>query len=108
MATQSSSTSAGGGSTNTPTIVEVLETTRNPNVWCNFNLVKLSDGTIKANYKHCDKFLKHKSNSTLRMHTDKYCEGLKSVLEAGQTSMSREEVFLHTERSGVDNNLQAL
>nr|GEX08084.1 transposon TX1 putative 149 kDa protein [Tanacetum cinerariifolium] len=82
MATQSSSTFIDVGFKNTPTIVEVLETTRNKNVWCNSNLVKLLDGTIKAHCKHCDKFLKHESNSTLKMHIKKYCEGLKSVPKA--------------------------
>ncbi|KAL6525593.1 hypothetical protein OROHE_015900 [Orobanche hederae] len=85
MANQSSS-----NSTNALEIVEVIETTRNQKIWCNFNLVKLSDGQLKAHCKHCGKFLKHESNTTLKMHTDKYCDGLKSVSEAGQTSMSRE------------------
>ncbi|GKE02422.1 hypothetical protein Tco_1390405 [Tanacetum coccineum] len=100
MATQSSSSSADVSSTDTPTIVEVFETTRNKNVWCNFNLVKLSDETVKAHCKHCGKFLKHESNSTLKMHTDKYCEGLKSVPEAGQASMSREGGIFAYEAKG--------
>ncbi|KAL6513322.1 hypothetical protein OROGR_020808 [Orobanche gracilis] len=45
---------------------------------------------VKAHCKHCGKFLKHESNSTLKTHTDKYCDGLKSIPEAGQASMSRE------------------
>ncbi|KAL6580204.1 hypothetical protein OROMI_008228 [Orobanche minor] len=85
MATQSSS-----ASTNANEIVEILETTRNQKVWCNFNFVKLSDGQLKDHCKHCGKFLKYESNSTLRLHTEKYCEGLKSVPESGQASMSRE------------------
>ncbi|PWA58768.1 zinc finger, BED-type, Phospholipase-like, Homeodomain-like protein [Artemisia annua] len=68
MATQASSTFTGIGSSNAPTIVEVLETTRNPKVWCKFDMVTLSDNTIKARYKHCSKFLKHQSNSTLKYH----------------------------------------
>ncbi|GKD90023.1 hypothetical protein Tco_1365530, partial [Tanacetum coccineum] len=89
MATQASSTSTGVGSSNAPTIVEVLETTRNPKIWCNFNLVKLSDGSIKAHCKHCGKFIKDIFNSTLRGHTDRYCEGIKSNPKADQASMSR-------------------
>ncbi|GKC34007.1 hypothetical protein Tco_1046391 [Tanacetum coccineum] len=89
MATQSSSTSAGVGSTNTPTIVEGS---------CRMAQLRLI----------VSKFLKHESNSTLRMHTEKYGEGLKSVPEADQRPMSQEGVFLYTRRSGVDNNLQAL
>ncbi|GJY09564.1 zinc finger, BED-type, phospholipase-like, homeodomain-like protein [Tanacetum coccineum] len=53
MATQASSTSTGVGSSNALTIVDVLETIRNPTVWCNFNPVKLPDGTMKAHCKHC-------------------------------------------------------
>ncbi|KAL6509015.1 hypothetical protein OROGR_023122 [Orobanche gracilis] len=90
MAAQGSSTSTGMGSSNAPEIVEVIETSRNPAIWCRFNLVKLSDGQLKTHCKHCGKFLKHESNSTLKTHTDKYCDGLKSVPEAGQASMSRE------------------
>ncbi|GJS16345.1 hypothetical protein Tco_0410817 [Tanacetum coccineum] len=90
MATQASSTSTGVDSTNASTVVEVLDTTRNLSIWCNYNLVKLSDETIKAHCKHCGKFLKHESNSTLKGHTDRYCEGLKSNPKAGQASMSRE------------------
>nr|GEX40181.1 hypothetical protein [Tanacetum cinerariifolium] len=45
---------------------------------------------MKAHCKHYGKFLKHESNSTLKMHIDKYCEGLKFIPKAGQASMSRE------------------
>ncbi|GKC01646.1 hypothetical protein Tco_0987782 [Tanacetum coccineum] len=53
MATQFSSTSVGVGSSNASTIVAVLETTRNPKIWCNYELVKLSDESLKAHCKHC-------------------------------------------------------
>ncbi|GKE39672.1 hypothetical protein Tco_1463077, partial [Tanacetum coccineum] len=43
----------------------------------------LLDGTMKAHSKHCGKFLKNESKSTLRTHTKKYYKALKSVPEAG-------------------------
>lgn len=88
MATRASSTSTGVGSLNEPVIVAVLETKRNPNAWCNFNMVKLSDGNTKPHSKHCYKFLKSESNSMLKGHIDNYCEALKSNPEARQASMS--------------------
>ncbi|GKB43860.1 hypothetical protein Tco_0888802 [Tanacetum coccineum] len=54
MATQPFSTFVGVGSSNAPTIVAVLETTRNLEIWCNYELVKLSDRSLKAHCKHCD------------------------------------------------------
>ncbi|GKD60169.1 hypothetical protein Tco_1297678 [Tanacetum coccineum] len=74
MATQSSSTSAGVGSTNTPTIVEGS---------CRMAQLRLI----------VSKFLKHESNSTLRMHTGKYGEGLKSVPEAVNDPCHKREYF---------------
>ncbi|GKD96450.1 hypothetical protein Tco_1380347 [Tanacetum coccineum] len=63
MATHSSSTFASVGSSNAPMI---------------------------AHCKHYGKFLKHESNSMLKMHTDKYCKGLKFIPEVGQASISWE------------------
>ena len=81
MATQASSTFAfaGVGSSNAPTIVEVIPTTQKPELWCHFNKVKLSDNSIKAHCKHCGHFLQPNSNSTLQFHVDKYCERLKLI-----------------------------
>ncbi|GJY17510.1 zinc finger BED domain-containing protein RICESLEEPER 2 [Tanacetum coccineum] len=53
MATQSTSTSVGVGSSNEPTIVEVIETTRNKEVWKHFDYCKMSDGSKKGRCKHC-------------------------------------------------------
>jgi hypothetical protein len=90
MATQSSSTSAGVGSSNAPTIVQVLVTKRNPEIWCNYDKVLLSDGSTKAFCKRCGKFLKADSNSTLKSHATKYCDGVKSNPESSQATMSRD------------------
>ncbi|GKA56289.1 hypothetical protein Tco_0755361 [Tanacetum coccineum] len=49
------------------------------------------DGSTKAQCKHCLHFLSASSNSTLKNHINqKYCEALKSVTEAGQSSMARD------------------
>lgn len=90
MATQSGSSSTGIGSTTQPIIVEVLETSRRPEIWCNFNLVRLSDNTTKAHCKYCGHFLSAASNSTLKTHTEKYCEPLKATPREGQASVARD------------------
>ncbi|GJT37043.1 zinc finger BED domain-containing protein RICESLEEPER 2 [Tanacetum coccineum] len=91
MATQSSSTTTGVGSSSVPTILEILTTTRNPDVWQHFNLCKMSDNSTKAQCKHCFGFLSSGSNSTLRNHINHpHCEALKTVPEAGQSSMARD------------------
>ncbi|GJW88250.1 hypothetical protein Tco_0163590 [Tanacetum coccineum] len=51
----------------------------------------MSDGRTKAKCKHCFHFLSLGSNSTLKAHMNqKYCEALKSVLKACQSSMARD------------------
>nr|GEZ39215.1 zinc finger BED domain-containing protein DAYSLEEPER [Tanacetum cinerariifolium] len=91
MATQSSSTSVGVGSSNEPTIVEVIETTRNKEIFQHYDLCKMSDGSKKGRCKHCGKFINASSNSTLRLHFEKpYCPVLKIVPDGDQSSMSRE------------------
>ncbi|GJT15830.1 retrovirus-related pol polyprotein from transposon TNT 1-94 [Tanacetum coccineum] len=97
MATQSSSTTTGVGSTSEPMILEVLPCSRNPAIWQNFNLCKMSDGTTKAQCKLCFYFLSSGSNSTLKAHiNNKYCETLKSVSEAGQSSIARDgSIFVY-------------
>ncbi|GJT05769.1 zinc finger, BED-type, phospholipase-like, homeodomain-like protein [Tanacetum coccineum] len=91
MATQSSSTTTGVGSSSAPTILEVLTTTRNPKIWQHFNLCKMSDNSTKAQCKHCFGFLSSGSNSTLRNHIKHpHCEALKTIAKAGQSSMSRD------------------
>nr|GEU82097.1 uncharacterized mitochondrial protein AtMg00810-like [Tanacetum cinerariifolium] len=52
----------------------------------------MSDNTTKAQCKNCFNFLASGSNSTLRTHfLIPYCEALKTVPEAGQSSMARDE-----------------
>ncbi|GJQ97485.1 zinc finger BED domain-containing protein RICESLEEPER 2 [Tanacetum coccineum] len=53
MASQSSSTSVVVGSLNELTIVAVIETTRTPEIWQHYDLMKLSNGSMNAHCKHC-------------------------------------------------------
>nr|GEW12395.1 zinc finger, BED-type, phospholipase-like, homeodomain-like protein [Tanacetum cinerariifolium] len=54
MTTQSTSTSVSVGSSNEPTIVEVIETTRNKDIWQHYDLCKMSDESKKGRCKQCD------------------------------------------------------
>nr|GEX64662.1 zinc finger BED domain-containing protein RICESLEEPER 2-like [Tanacetum cinerariifolium] len=90
MVTQSSSTTTGVGSSSAPTILEILTTTCNPDVWQHFNLCKMSDNLTKAQCMHCFGFLSSGSNSTLRNHINHpHCEALNMVPEAGKSSMDQ-------------------
>ncbi|GJW67422.1 zinc finger BED domain-containing protein RICESLEEPER 2-like protein [Tanacetum coccineum] len=97
MATQSGSTTIGVGSSSAPTILQVISTTRNPQIWKDFHLCKMSDNTSKAQCIHCFHFFSINSNSTLKNHIlHPHCEALKTVPEAGQSSMSRDgSVFVY-------------
>nr|GEY24170.1 RNA-directed DNA polymerase, eukaryota [Tanacetum cinerariifolium] len=91
------STTIGVGSLSAPTILQVLSITRNPEICQHYNLCKMSDNTTKAQCKHCFHFFSQISNSTLKNHiTHPHCEALKTVLEVGQSSMSRDgSVFVY-------------
>nr|GEU57776.1 zinc finger BED domain-containing protein RICESLEEPER 2 [Tanacetum cinerariifolium] len=79
MATQSSSTTTG---LMHQELLKFWKQNENPQIWCNFNLVKMSDGSLKAHCKHCGHFLKQESNSTLKGHMERYWERLKTTAEA--------------------------
>ncbi|GKB87802.1 zinc finger BED domain-containing protein RICESLEEPER 3 [Tanacetum coccineum] len=52
----------------------------------------MSDNTTRAQCKHCFHFFSQNTNSTLKHHiSHPHCEALKTVPEAGQSSMSRDE-----------------
>nr|GEW54769.1 zinc finger, BED-type, phospholipase-like, homeodomain-like protein [Tanacetum cinerariifolium] len=107
MATQSTSNSVGVVSSNEPTIVEVIETTRNKDIWKHYDLCKMSDGSKKGRCKQCGKFVTASSNSTLRLHFEKpYCPVRKVIPDGGQSSMSREGGLFAYEADRFNNNLQ--
>ncbi|GJV74853.1 hypothetical protein Tco_1506437 [Tanacetum coccineum] len=65
MATQSSSATTGVGSSSATTIAQIVPTTQNLKVWQYYNLCKMTDGSTKA-------------------------QSLRTVPEAGQSSMARD------------------
>ncbi|GJT46363.1 zinc finger BED domain-containing protein RICESLEEPER 2 [Tanacetum coccineum] len=97
MATQSGSTTTGVGSSSAPTILQVIPTTRNAQIWKDFHLCKMLDNTTKTQCIHCFHFFSINSNSTLKNHiSHPHCEALKTVPESGQSSMSRDgSVFVY-------------
>ncbi|KAJ0505183.1 putative transcription factor/ chromatin remodeling BED-type(Zn) family [Helianthus annuus] len=58
-------------------------------VWCSWDLVEKSDGSQKAQCKHCGSLLGKDSNSTLTKHAKKYCKALKD-LTPGQVQLSKD------------------
>ncbi|GJW42842.1 zinc finger BED domain-containing protein RICESLEEPER 2 [Tanacetum coccineum] len=102
MASESASDSAttGVGSTSALGIREIIQTTRNNEIWKDFNMCIMTNGQKKAQCKHCFNFLSVGSNTTLKHHiSHPHCEVLKAQQnqnpEAGQTSMGRDGVILH-------------
>ncbi|GJY22675.1 hypothetical protein Tco_0396333 [Tanacetum coccineum] len=103
MASQSASDSAttGVGSTSALGIREIIQTTRNNEIWKDFNMCIMTNGHKKAQCKHCFNFLSVGSNTTLKHHiSHPHCEVLKAQQnqnpEAGQTSMGRDgQVFMY-------------
>ncbi|GJV15597.1 hypothetical protein Tco_1360920 [Tanacetum coccineum] len=60
------------------------------------HLFKMSDNTTKAQCKLCFHFLLASSNSTLKAYINKYCDTLKTVPEAVQSSRGRDEgIFVY-------------
>ncbi|GJY37499.1 zinc finger BED domain-containing protein RICESLEEPER 2-like protein, partial [Tanacetum coccineum] len=97
MASQSTSTTAGAGSSSAPTVVSILPNNRNPQIWKDFNLCLMSDNTKKAQCIHCLHFFSKDSNSTLKSHINHpHCEAKKRGTESGQSSMSRDgSIFVY-------------
>ena len=93
--------SSHAGSSNEPTVVQVLETSRNPDLFGHengcFELVLMLNGEKKARCRRCGVFLLAASNSTLRGHKDRYCQILKDNLGgSSQTTVDMQGgVFLY-------------
>ncbi|PWA35707.1 AMP-dependent synthetase/ligase, AMP-binding enzyme C-terminal domain protein [Artemisia annua] len=67
------------GSTNQPYEVSVEKTTRNQEIWCHFDLVRMSDGTRRARCKACNTYINADGNSTLKKHTNNHCKATKGT-----------------------------
>ncbi|PWA61502.1 zinc finger, BED-type, Phospholipase-like, Homeodomain-like protein [Artemisia annua] len=78
---KSSSNTADVGSTNEPTIVGVVPTSRSQDVWCHFDMIKYSDGSTKAHCKACNTMMKSDRNTSLRKHAKEHCLEPEPVFE---------------------------
>ena len=94
----SSQSQSASGSTNAPTVVQVIAHNRSQRVWQHWDLVEMSDGTHKARCKYCGSLLGAASNSTLDKHiTKKFCPVLKNATESDQADMgSGGEIFIYS------------
>ncbi|KAL8239310.1 hypothetical protein R6Q59_015877 [Mikania micrantha] len=61
-----STSSVGQGSNIKVTVVRVLTHSRNMEIWFNWGLVEMSDGSQKARCKYCGMLLAKESNSSLK------------------------------------------
>ncbi|KAK1413168.1 hypothetical protein QVD17_34938 [Tagetes erecta] len=86
MASDSTSVPQPGASSQ-HTVVKILSTTREKELWSKFDLCEMSNGEQKARCKACSGFLKANSNTTLRSHIARYCKTLKGVPAQGQTTI---------------------
>ena len=91
MASSSKQSSVGCETSSSPVVLEVIPTKRNPEIWCNYDLCRMSSGPDKARCKLCGKFFQKEANTTLKNHIElKYCPVLKPQPGRGQASMTNE------------------
>ncbi|KAD4385752.1 hypothetical protein E3N88_25921 [Mikania micrantha] len=91
MASSSANSSVGCGDSTNLEVVEIIHTKRNPEIWKNYDLCKMSSGPNKACCKLCGSFFKHDANTTLKNHHEfKYCKALKNEASRGQPTMSND------------------
>lgn len=69
-------------------VVEIIPCSRAPEIFAHYDLCKMSNGSKLARCKHCSKFFKSESNSSLKNHTEKACKALKSGTTHGQADMT--------------------
>ncbi|KAD4888102.1 hypothetical protein E3N88_20175 [Mikania micrantha] len=91
MASSSANFSVGCGASTNLEVVEIILTKRNPEIWKNYDLCKMSSGPNKARCKLCGSFFKHDANSILKNHHEyKYCKALKNEATRAQPTMSND------------------
>ncbi|KAD5802733.1 hypothetical protein E3N88_14093 [Mikania micrantha] len=91
-----STSSVGQGSNAEVTVVRVLTYSRNMEIWCNWDLVEMSDGSQKARCKYCGMLLAKESNTSLKKHITKpFCKALKNDPESQQTQISNDGGIFH-------------
>ncbi|KAL8206043.1 hypothetical protein R6Q57_009594 [Mikania cordata] len=81
-----STSSVGQGSNVEATVVRVLMHSRNMEIWCNWDLVEMSDESQKARCKFCGMLLAKESNTSLKKHIDKFvfCIGVNWEVKDGR------------------------
>ncbi|KAL8223318.1 hypothetical protein R6Q57_018793 [Mikania cordata] len=65
MASSSANSYVGCGASTNLEVVEVILTKRNPEIWKNYDLCRMSSGQNKTRCKLCGSFFKHDPNITL-------------------------------------------
>ncbi|KAJ0827795.1 putative transcription factor/ chromatin remodeling BED-type(Zn) family [Helianthus annuus] len=89
MATSSAHDSVNVGESTNETVIRVVPTKRNPEVWSHFDLCEMANGKRKARCHHCQGFYAETANSTLKQHIEKpFCKALKQQHVSGQASMA--------------------
>ena len=84
-------TSANVGASTNNEVLEVIPTTRCPEVWQHFDLCRMQTGPNKARCKYCGKFYKKDANTSLGNHISvPHCKALKGEPSKGQTSLASE------------------
>lgn len=76
-------------------VVQIKPTSRNPDVWSNYDLCVMNDGAEKARCKRCGKFYNPASNSTLRLHKNGSCRATNQGDTSQGTIGSDGEVFIY-------------
>ncbi|KAL8193256.1 hypothetical protein R6Q57_026837 [Mikania cordata] len=76
--------------------------TRGPEVWCNWDLCEMSDGSSKARCKFCGALLAKESNTTLKKHITKFCKGKKENPDFDQTQIGVDRSIRLNNSSGED------
>ncbi|KAL8226178.1 hypothetical protein R6Q57_018735 [Mikania cordata] len=79
MSLSSAQSSVGCGASINLEVVEIIHTKRNPKIWKNYDLSKMSSV-----------FFKHDANSALKNHEYKYRKALKNEAARGQPTMSND------------------
>ncbi|PWA60843.1 zinc finger, BED-type, Phospholipase-like, Homeodomain-like protein [Artemisia annua] len=91
------------GSTNQPYEVSVEKITRNQEIWCHFDMVRMSDSTRRARCKACNTYINADGNSTLKKHTNNHCKATKGVSGSDQNVMGRDwNIFQSGNKRYVD------
>ncbi|XP_076930555.1 zinc finger BED domain-containing protein DAYSLEEPER-like [Bidens hawaiensis] len=89
------SVNVGQSTTDTDTVVRVIPTKRNREVWAHFDMCEMANGSTKARCHYCNRFYAIAANFSLKNHFEKpYCKVLKQQAASGQATMGSEGASL--------------